>query len=124
MEDVGPAFPPRGSSARVSRQLSGTTFLRALLAQADSVARWLVISLGGARQLLLRPHVAPIAYTSICFAPFVRSLVLSALTRIVHSRQLGGRLSLESCRMNMKTFPLALSKKLEGEGERFAGRRS
>src|SRR5260370_24851436 len=43
-----------------------------------------------------------------------RLLVLSALTRITHPRQSGGPLSVGSCGMNMNTFPLALSKKLEG----------
>ena len=65
-----------------------------------------------------------IAYTSICFAPFLRPLVLSALTRIAHSRRLGGPLWLKLCKLKMNTFPLALSKTLEGEGERLAGRRS
>jgi hypothetical protein len=40
MEDLGPAFPPRGSSARVSRQSSGTTFLRAFWPKP-------MVSLGG-----------------------------------------------------------------------------
>jgi hypothetical protein len=50
MEELGPAFPPRGSSARVSHQLSGTTFLRAFLAQADGVVQWLVAYHGVCRQ--------------------------------------------------------------------------
>jgi hypothetical protein len=44
-------------------------------------------------------------------------LVLSALTRIAHSRQSGGPLWVGSCRMNMNTFPLALSKNWRARGK-------
>jgi hypothetical protein len=43
MEGLGPAFPPRGPSVRVSRAIERDSLPPRLLAQADGVAKWLVV---------------------------------------------------------------------------------
>jgi hypothetical protein len=78
------------------------------------------------RLVWIHPGEPPTEFNWVQRFPGVMSpsarLVLSALTRIAHSLRSGGPLCVGSCRMNMNTFPLALSKKLEGERGRFAGR--